>query len=120
MTTEALVSDFYSRYQRAARIFYAPGRVNLIGEHNDYNEGFVLPFAIDRGTFVAAALRPDRRVRAHSTNLDSSVEFDLDASEPLRRGLWADYVQGMARALEETGMRLSGADLLISSDLPTG
>jgi galactokinase len=120
MTARELSESFYSRYRKPARVFYAPGRVNLIGEHTDYNEGFVMPFALDRGTSVAAAARQDRLVRVHSQNLDSSAEFDLNAAEPLRRGTWVDYIQGMARALEHSGIRLSGADLLISSDLPSG
>jgi len=102
------------------RLFRAPGRVNLIGEHTDYNGGFVLPMAIDRETVVAAAPRADRRVRAYSLDVDEEVEFDLDAPGERQRGLWLDYVEGVAQALESRGVKLRGADLVIASSVPTG
>jgi galactokinase len=102
------------------RCFRAPGRVNLIGEHTDYNGGFVLPMAIDRAATVAAAPRADRRVRAHSVNLGETAEFDLDRPGRVRRGLWLDYVEGVARSLLQRGARLGGADLVVSSDVPAG
>ncbi|PYS81359.1 MAG: galactokinase [Acidobacteria bacterium] len=102
------------------RLFRAPGRVNLIGEHTDYNGGFVLPMAIERGTTVAAAPREDRRVRAHSVNLGSTAEFDLDRPGRPRRGVWFDYVEGVAQALVRRGARLRGADLVVESDVPAG
>ncbi len=117
---EAVGQAFRERYGRAARIFRAPGRVNLIGEHTDYNGGFVLPMAIERETVVAAAPRPDRTVRAYSVGLKEELSFDLDHPNPPRRGVWLDYVEGVAQALESRGIRLSGADLLIDSDVPAG
>ncbi|HEX8337005.1 MAG TPA: galactokinase [Pyrinomonadaceae bacterium] len=117
---EAVGRAFRMRYGRAARIFRAPGRVNLIGEHTDYNGGFVLPMAIERETVAAAAAREDRMVRAYSAALDEESGFDLDRPNPPRRGVWLDYVEGVARALESRGIRLSGADLLIDSDVPAG
>lgn len=116
----ALSIAFTSAYGRTPRLFRAPGRVNLIGEHTDYNEGFVLPMAIDRETVVAATPRDDRCVRAFSLNLNESVEFDLDHPGAKRRGVWLDYLEGVAWALERNGVRLKGADLMISSDVPTG
>ena len=107
-------------FTREPRLFRAPGRVNLIGEHTDYNEGFVLPMAIDRGTVVAAREHDGRIVRAHSINANETVEFDLDHPGPLRRGVWLDYVEGVAHALEKRGVTLLGADLLIESDVPVG
>src|SRR5215218_10005016 len=120
MEREAVGRAFRERYGRAARIFRAPGRVNLIGEHTDYNGGFVLPMAIERETVVAAAAREDRMVRAYSVGLKEELSFDLDHPNPPRRGIWLDYVEGVARALESRGAKLSGADLLIDSDVPAG
>ena len=119
---ETLRGAFRERYGRGARLFRAPGRVNLIGEHTDYNDGFVLPLAIERETIAAAAPRPDRTVRVHSLNLDESAEFDLDAPGEKRRGNWLDYVEGVARVLDggAGGPRLKGADLMILSDVPLG
>jgi galactokinase len=120
MDKDAVRSDFLELYEREPRLFWAPGRVNLIGEHTDYNDGFVLPMAIDAGTVVAAARREDRMVRVRSANLDESADFDLDRTgEPVRH-IWLAYVEGMARSLEETGLQLAGADLLIQSDVPLG
>ena len=119
--TRALLDSFRRFFERRARLFCAPGRVNLIGEHTDYNEGFVLPMAIDRATFVAGAVRDDRLVRVHSVNFNESAEFDLDVEERGRRGLWLDYVEGVARELEKRGaLGLRGADLMIASDVPLG
>jgi galactokinase len=118
--TAALRGAFHDLYGTRPRLFRAPGRVNLIGEHTDYNDGFVLPMAIDRETCVAAAPRTDRRVRVYSLNLDEHAEFDLDSPGARERGIWLDYIEGVARALERRGVRLSGADLALSSDVPTG
>ena len=120
MEREAVGRAFRERYGRVARLFRAPGRVNLIGEHTDYNGGFVLPMAIERETVVAAAPRPDRTVRAYSVGLGEELNFDLDHPHPPRRGVWLDYVEGVAQALESRGVELSGADLLIDSDVPAG
>jgi galactokinase len=107
-------------YDQSPRVFSAPGRVNLIGEHTDYNDGFVLPIAIERRTFVAGAPRSDGRVIVRSLTLEQTVEFDLYRPGPPRRGSWLDYIEGTARALLERGFALSGANLLIASDVPAG
>lgn len=102
------------------RLFRAPGRVNLIGEHTDYNDGFVLPMAIDRETVVAARAKDNRRVRVHSLNSRETAEFDLDNPGQKQRGIWLDYVEGVAQSLQARGLRLRGADLLLSSNVPAG
>jgi galactokinase len=117
---DALRSAFRSTYGGEPRLFSAPGRVNLIGEHTDYNEGFVLPMAIEQRTVVAAQRRADRKVRVRSLTVGEPEHFDLDAPGPKRRGTWLDYVEGTAQALEARGFRLGGADLLITSDVPGG
>jgi galactokinase len=120
----AMKAAFKEMYGRAPRLFRAPGRVNLIGEHTDYNDGFVLPMAIDRSTFAAGAIRDDRLVRVHSATMDQQMTFDLDNPGPQQRGIWLDYVEGVAQALldrlKDEGRRLRGADLLLMSDVPTG
>jgi len=101
---DAIIAEFGRRFgDGETRVFWAPGRVNLIGEHTDYNEGLVLPIAIDRGTMVAARRRGDRRVKVHTVNLDESAEFDLDGPRSSRAGSWVDYVEGIARSLEARG-----------------
>ncbi|MBV8980886.1 MAG: galactokinase [Acidimicrobiia bacterium] len=91
-----------------AEVWSAPGRVNLIGEHTDYNGGFVLPFAIDRSTTVAVAPRNDGHLRCHSLQVADDTG-------------WAKYVRGVVQALAaEVGVQATGADVLVDSDLPTG
>jgi galactokinase len=115
----ALSEAFRERFQRQPELFSAPGRVNLIGEHTDYNEGLVLPMAIAERTRVAAAARSDRVVRAYSQTLRKDRSFSLD--DPwTRRGKWLDYVEGVARTLIARGVPVTGADLYIGSDIPPG
>jgi galactokinase len=94
----------------------APGRVNLIGEHTDYNGGLVLPFAIDRGTVAVAARRDDGRLRVHSTALDAAGE--IDPANAAKRGDWLDYVAGVAAVFVREGIEVPGLDVAIASDLP--
>jgi len=99
----------------------APGRVNLIGEHTDYNEGFVLPVALQFEVRAVAAVRPDRKVRAWSMVFQQGAEFELD--EPLApgpSGEWANYLKAVAWALERQGYALPGVDLVVSGNVPLG
>jgi galactokinase len=99
-------------------IVRAPGRVNLIGEHTDYNDGFVLPMAIDRAVWIALRPRPDRRVRVHALEMRETVEFRLD---DLQKGSgWAEYLKGVAWALQEEGLHLQGWEGILSGDVPRG
>lgn len=115
-----LFDEFRTRYGATPRCFQAPGRVNLLGEHTDYNGGFVLPLAIPFGTTVLAAPRMDRTVRAYSRNLGEEIIFSLDRPNPPLRGTWSDYLEGMAQSLVKRGVLLKGADLLLESDVPVG
>ena len=112
--------QFRQFYGNEPRLFSAPGRVNLIGEHTDYNDGFVLPMAIESETLVAAAVRNDQKIRVHSVNLNEEFEINLEQPEQKLRNNWIDYVEGMVRILERQNIRLNGADLLIYSNVPTG
>jgi len=111
---------FASRFASAPRIFRAPGRVNLIGEHTDYNDGFVLPAAIDLYTWTAIAPRADHQLHVFSENLNESAEIDLTAGAPQPRAAWSDYVQGVAVMLQKAGIALPGSDVVIHSNVPTG
>jgi len=100
--------------------YRAPGRVNLIGEHTDYNDGFVMPVAIDRHTTATALPRGDRIVHAESAGYGAAVDIDLDAPGGGPMGTWSDYVRGVAAVLERRGHALEGADLEVSSSVPAG
>ncbi len=101
------------------RVFSAPGRVNLIGEHTDYNDGYVLPMALGQRTYVAAAARHDGRIRCWSTSYPGEVIFKVEeVGGPAAD--WANHIRGIAACLREDEYRIGGADLLIESDVPIG
>lgn len=115
-----LIAAFRHSFEREPRLFRAPGRINLIGEHVDYNDGFVMPAALDLSIWAAIAPRADRRLRIRSLIMDEIAEFDLDDSAAQPRGDWTDYIRGVAIFLERAGYRLSGADLALNGNLPIG
>lgn len=98
----------------------APGRVNLIGEHTDYNDGFVLPIALEMSIHIAASGRSDRKVVLRSLDLDQTVEFDLDRIERDEEHPWSNYPRGVAYVLQEEGYKLRGMNGVISGDVPQG
>jgi galactokinase len=113
--------EFRKEFGSEPRIYRAPGRVNLIGEHTDYNDGFVLPAALDVATCAAIAPRNDRMLTVRSLTMDETVNFDLNEPDPKARKHWSDYVRGVAWVLEAVGgHRLKGADLMIDSTVPLG
>lgn len=123
LTVQTLCTEFEQIFAATPTLIArAPGRVNLIGEHTDYNAGFVLPMAIDRAVWIAARPRADRWVRMVACDFaHAQTQFSLDA--PIRRDdahAWSNYVRGVAWALQERGIELPGADWLIRGDVPVG
>jgi galactokinase len=118
-TRQAFADSFGRQPELSVR---APGRVNLIGEHTDYNDGFVLPCAIDYHTVISGTRRSDRRVNVIAVDYDGEQdEFDLDQIiEPRPDRLWANYVRGVVKYLLEAGHVLTGADMTISGNVPQG
>lgn len=96
----------------------APGRVDLMGSHTDYNLGYVLTLPIDSDTWIAAHPRPDRLVRLHSMNLQAETQFSLDRLAADPRGRWSNYVRGVAQVLQSEGLRLTGFDGVIHGTVP--
>ena len=115
-----LSEKFKRLYGVQPLLVQAPGRVNLIGEHTDYNDGLVLPAAIQFQTRVAIAPRPDRQLIVFSQNYSEQVKFELEELPAAARQHWSDYIIGVARQLVERGIRLQGANLLIHGDVPQG
>jgi len=99
-------------------VVVAPGRVNLIGEHTDYNDGFVLPAAIDRHVLVAAAPRDDRAVCLYAVDFDEAATFDLDDIAFDADLTWSNYERGVAWVLQEAGYALQGMDAIVAGDVP--
>ena len=102
------------------RTFRAPGRVNLIGEHTDYNDGFVMPAALDFSTWVKVSPLEERKLKILSENFEQEVEVDLDDRNLSAHDHWSDYPVGVAVVLERSGHRLRGARLQIRGEVPIG
>lgn len=115
---ERLRAAFHARFGGRPRLFAAPGRINLIGEHTDYSDGFVLPAAIDRRCLVAMTANGGAKLRVHAVNYDADAE--IDCTHFVRQGDWRDYVSGVFFALHAAGLPVVGCDLAIASDVPIG
>ncbi len=122
---EKLVKTFYETFGEGGQIrtYFAPGRVNLIGEHTDYNGGHVFPCALTLGTYGIVRDRDDRKLRLYSVNIDSVgvVEVSLDEIVPTKEASWTNYPKGVVWAFEKRGFKLThGMDVLIYGDIPNG
>ena len=119
---ESVVDGFRERFGDADGVVVAmaPGRVNLIGEYTDFNEGFVFPMTVDRGVYVAIRARPDRRVRVTSIRYDEFVEYDLEQFEPPTPGSWQSYVLGVVEELRLRGRLAQGFEAAIDGNLNIG
>lgn len=115
-----IVARFVKRFGEPPRwVVRAPGRVNLIGEHTDYNDGFVLPLAIDRAVWIALRPRNDRRVSVYSIDYNEIREFSLDELKREKAG-WIEYLKGTAWSLQDAGLRLVGWEGVMQGDVPLG
>jgi len=120
LVTHIVTHKFEEEFGISPKIFAAPGRVNLIGEHTDYNDGFVLPCAIGFTTRVAIAPRLDRKLVVLSEGFPERFEFDLEDLPATRRGAWVDYVLGVAVMLRQMEALYSGASVLVYGGVPIG
>ena len=118
---ERATAEFARRFgDTGFRVFRAPGRVNLIGEHTDYNDGFVMPVAIDREVMIVASPRDDPTVHAYSINFDCLTEFALHTIEFDADHPWSNYLRGVAYFLLEAGVKLRGMNAVVIGDVPVG
>jgi len=120
MSSPQLKQKFEQEFGVSPKVFGAPGRVNLIGEHTDYNDGFVLPCAVGFTTQVAIAPRPDRKLVLVSEGFPDRFEFDLGSLPQTRLGAWCDYALGVAVVLRQEGALASGASVLVRGRVPIG
>ncbi|MEZ4729168.1 MAG: galactokinase [Caldilineaceae bacterium] len=118
---QSLVEAFQEHFQEApTAMAVGPGRVNLIGEHTDYNDGFVLPVALKRDVRLVFRPRTDRHVRLYSVEYDGWFDFALDEMAYNDSILWSNYIQGVAWSLAEAGLQLTGMDAVVSGNVPKG
>src|SRR5258707_590883 len=119
MDIQSLEQSFQSYFNAKPEFTVrAPGRVNLIGEHTDYNDGFVLPMAIDRAVWIALRPRTDKQVRIHSLDLETDSAFELD--HLIKEVGWAEYIKGVADQLQRAGYELRGFDAVMTGEVPRG
>jgi len=120
LMSDDLKAKFSERFGGTSALYRAPGRVNLIGEHTDYNEGYVMPVAIGLSCWVAIGPRDDRKLAIYSENLNESVELSLANPDLHPSRNWSDYPLGVAEILQGAGYSLRGANLYIRSEVPLG
>ena len=115
----ALIQSFRHHFEAEPLVVFAPGRINLIGEHTDYQEGFVFPAAISQGIWVAIAKNNLEVSRAYSLDFDQEFSFELGSMSP-KKGHWATYLMGVCTLLQQAGYPLENFDLVLGGDIPTG
>lgn len=115
----ALIQSFRQHFEAEPIVVFAPGRINLIGEHTDYQEGFVFPAAISQGIWVAIAKNNLEVSRAYSLDFDQEFSFELGSMSP-KKGHWATYLMGVCTLLQQAGYPLENFDLVLGGDIPTG
>ena len=119
-TSYNLAERFRAHFAGEGRLYRAPGRVNLIGEHTDYNDGFVMPAAINFDCWVAVSPRPDTKLIVRSDDFDQTCQVDLSENTLRPSKTWSDYVVGVAVHLRKAGYQLTGANALIHGEVPIG
>ena len=119
MNVNLINEKFYDRFAAHGELFTSPGRVNLIGEHTDYNGGFVFPGAIDKGMVAEIKLNGTDKVRAYSVDLEDYAEFGLN-EEDAPEASWARYIFGVCREIQKRGGKIAGFDTAFSGDVPLG
>jgi len=116
----SIAEQFRAKFGANPRVYRAPGRVNLIGEHTDYNEGYVMPVALGFYCWVAISPRDDQKLLISSDGFSDTAEVELDSLEIHPRKTWSDYPVGVALELKRAGVPLRGANLLIHGEVPMG
>ncbi|MEY8850155.1 galactokinase [Psychroserpens sp. XS_ASV72] len=122
--SETLLNKVYSHFQllydKDPILVFSPGRINLIGEHTDYNDGFVFPAAIDKGIALAIKHNDANLCRAHAFDIDENYEFQLKNLSPLINGGWKNYIIGVVAEILKAGHQLKGFDVIFSGNIPSG
>lgn len=116
---EEISNAFREQFGKDPLVAFAPGRINLIGEHTDYQEGFVFPAAVEQGIFIAIQKNNLKSCRLYSYDFEQEYSFDLDSLAP-KKGHWANYVMGMLSQFHQAGYKPEGFDMVIGGDIPVG
>ncbi len=117
---EKAVQEFEKLYGTTPIVMRSPGRINIIGEHTDYNEGFVLPAAIDKAAYLAISLRDDDEIHLTALDLDESFSVSINDLEPVAATTWPNYILGAVAQFKKKGIKLKGFNAALTSDVPIG
>ena len=117
---QSIVRTFKDRYGKEPLVVAAPGRVNLIGEHTDYNDGFVLPAAVDKKMFVALAPNGTSTVNVYASAYDQPYSFDVNRIEAVKETKWYSYLKGVIYLIQERNKKVKGVDVIIDGNVPVG
>jgi galactokinase len=117
--TSAIIQAFQSHFSTTPLVAFAPGRINLIGEHTDYQEGFVFPAAVEQGIWAAIQRNEMSVCRLYSIDFDEEFTFELEAFSP-KKGHWATYAMGMVALLKQAGYSVGGFDMVLGGNIPVG
>jgi len=124
MTSEIIIAEFYKKYGKSGespRLFFSPGRVNLIGEHTDYNGGYVFPCALSYGTYMAVRVTGTKTIKFASLNFDFTVEIPLSELSDKVENEWVNFPLGVFDEFKKIGVEPDqGVELLYSGDIPNG
>ncbi len=120
MIKEHIASSFEARFGQPHLMVFSPGRLNIIGEHTDYNEGFVFPAAIDKGIYAAFGKSDSELCKVIALDMDESYEFTLDNITPLENGDWRNYVLGVTKGILDAGKKITPFNLVFGGDIPEG
>ena len=123
MNKELLLEKYQSKFKDtslAKGVYAAPGRVNLIGEHTDYNDGFVMPMAIEKDIRMVVQLRKDKKVKAYSLDYDKLIEFKIDNLLYDEENIWVNYIKGIIDELQKLDNKLQGFNLIFTGNIPQG
>lgn len=123
MDVDSLEAGFLEKFGKsdeAIHVFFAPGRVNMIGEHTDYNEGYVFPCALDYGTYLMARKTGDSTLRLATTNFNYAPEIPLDKLKEKHEGEWVNFPLGVIDQLKNKGLQMEGLEMMFSGDIPNG
>src|SRR6187397_1899796 len=115
---QALSKKFRDIYEEEAFLVRSPGRVNIIGEHTDYNNGFVLPAAIDKAVYLAISLRDDNEIHLFAKDLNETFSIRIDELKPIGDISWPNYILGAVAQFSEAGITPKGFNAMLTSDVP--
>ncbi|MBK5209079.1 MAG: galactokinase, partial [Flavobacteriaceae bacterium] len=117
---QSIASEFFARFKEDSILIFSPGRINIIGEHTDYNEGFVFPAAIDKGIYAAIQKSTSDLCSVFAYNKNETYKFSLENIQPVENGDWRNYILGVVSEIQKKGVNLEPFNIVFGGDIPGG